>query len=1152
MTIRLRVCPSNKVVYYNAVLEFLGLLETRRDGVTQTSGSNQLLRIFTDHLLRQFYCSILPVLVNLLNTMGSKHGATSPTTGRTKAAKEKRSKGKKKADKRRKKSKVQKKAVEAAFKEALKFVWLGTKPQQAPDWLGEQVALLKEKLTVKRIDEIDVSHFPGLCFEALWGEHNIALQEGLTRICIQRVLWAENPGTIQEPRKLQVKSLRRLVFGRGDTLLIAMTGFGKSAILHTFAVMTGRQTIQIIPLNKLGDEQRDAIAKIPGTSPVLLRSDSKKDKKALIEQIIHGDCTHILLSPEQAAHPQFRKALKHPAVQARIGLVAIDEVHLVQQWGEGFRKEFAMLGELRQILRKDTIWFGCTATLDLEGQDFVLKHAGFRRVGPNPYQTQVYRSSVNRVDVKVVVLKYKRGEAKAYGKTKFMLKEAFDPDKGATPEKLPKVIFFANTINGTTDCMRIIRDLLIDSTKDCTTGPKYNTDLKDKKYGVHHVVQSFTSRVAEWDKDARYAEFSKSDSSIRIMVATCSLGTGCNIPDVSVIVIWDMPILEKPLDKKKRFNGALELKRKLQKTAEHWQKLGRGARGKDRTSICYIFLPWWLFDDEGVDPIKKPPLHGGTAPTTPIRGRTTTKASTKNQTRAQRSASRNACESDIEDIATEAESDAEDETGEKSQRTADGQHIWNKSELAHRAVTQQVWFDIANGACKRKPFLIDLGEMGVPKEDRLIAANIDCCNGCNPELTPKIEAASPTTPSVTKPGPKSIAGVVLIQLTSWLKEQAALSAHHSNRRIALPSWRFMPPPIAWELSRLFTNPTSRSNHVWWYELCVESLLEKTSLLASWTRLDTHGEQLVTTLKDCLREQLKMDVEKKRIAAEKAAKVQAAKAAKDSNATGIKDVPKARTGDGLFKQVQIMKINESADRLISGAQQDTTVDSTRGRSPTPRPSTPVNTTPLKPSQIPLTTPSAWDRRAAALEVRASQAPLEPRPGQSSPDELIALRLRAAELMRRREEAVAPPVSRLRFQELDASTIEVPETQQQDVLTAESVEDVSSEVQVRGPQPDDPILESQLEDVIPDTQLEDSSTPQPSSPMAAAIPKLPVKKKSPPPKKPSIAKAAPARKVLAEKDPNPRNISRKRAATQTSMDQDSPAKRSTRTRPDTRAT
>jgi hypothetical protein len=58
--------------------------------------------------------------------MGSKHGATSLTTGRTKAAKEKRSKGKKKADKRRKKSKIQKKAVKAAFKEALKFVWLGT------------------------------------------------------------------------------------------------------------------------------------------------------------------------------------------------------------------------------------------------------------------------------------------------------------------------------------------------------------------------------------------------------------------------------------------------------------------------------------------------------------------------------------------------------------------------------------------------------------------------------------------------------------------------------------------------------------------------------------------------------------------------------------------------------------------------------------------------------------------------------------------------------------------------------------------------------------------------------------------------------------------------------------------------------------------
>lgn len=45
--------------------------------------------------------------------------------------------------------------------------------------------------------------------------------------------------------------------------------------------------------------------------------------------------THILLSPEQAV-------LRDPDFHKRIGLFAIDELHLVGEWRE-FRKEFTYL-----------------------------------------------------------------------------------------------------------------------------------------------------------------------------------------------------------------------------------------------------------------------------------------------------------------------------------------------------------------------------------------------------------------------------------------------------------------------------------------------------------------------------------------------------------------------------------------------------------------------------------------------------------------------------------------------------------------------------------------------------------------------------------------------------------------------------------------
>ena len=69
-----------------------------------------------------------------------------------------------------------------------------------------------------------------------------------------------------------MRTLRRLIFGKGDTLLIAYIGFGKSLIFYAYSVLIGKITIQIIPLNKLGDKQLDNIKKIDSSCPVLVNT----------------------------------------------------------------------------------------------------------------------------------------------------------------------------------------------------------------------------------------------------------------------------------------------------------------------------------------------------------------------------------------------------------------------------------------------------------------------------------------------------------------------------------------------------------------------------------------------------------------------------------------------------------------------------------------------------------------------------------------------------------------------------------------------------------------------------------------------------------------------------------------------------------------
>ena len=59
-----------------------------------------------------------------------------------------------------------------------------------------------------------------------------------------------------------------------------------------------------------------------------------------------------------------------------IGLVAIDECHLIKQW-QDFRDKFAMLGELHLILRDHIVWFDYTTTLNTITEQLVLKNAGF-------------------------------------------------------------------------------------------------------------------------------------------------------------------------------------------------------------------------------------------------------------------------------------------------------------------------------------------------------------------------------------------------------------------------------------------------------------------------------------------------------------------------------------------------------------------------------------------------------------------------------------------------------------------------------------------------------------------------------------------------------------------------------------------------------
>lgn len=340
------------------------------------------------------------------------------------------------------------------------------------------------------------------------------------------------------PRDGQIRSLRRLIFCEGDTILFARTGYGKSLIFHAYSVLTNRITLQIIPLSDLGQEQLDDINKMPFARGCLVTEQTKKTNHRLLDDIKAGKYTHVLLGPEQALGTDFKGLLRDQHFRGQIGLVAINKCHLVKQWKD-FRAHFTMLGELRQMLLDHVVFFGCTATADAETERLIKTMAGFRPEGVHPGQTQVIRTSINRPDVFLAVHKLDRGTEARWDHLFFLLDDAVsaddscEPDQplrySCTPGKIPKTIVYIDSHDQIDHAVKFLRMSLIGKHSD------YHWN-RDNPQSVLDVVEFYSALVSDNNRARLHAEFMKPDSCHRIMVATCLLGIGHNFPDVKRVV----------------------------------------------------------------------------------------------------------------------------------------------------------------------------------------------------------------------------------------------------------------------------------------------------------------------------------------------------------------------------------------------------------------------------------------------------------------------------------------------------------------------------------------------------------------------------------------------------------------------------------------
>lgn len=200
------------------------------------------------------------------------------------------------------------------------------------------------------------------------------------------------------PRPEQLAAVRSVVAERRRTLLVARTGFGKSAVYFSATAMLRRRgwgpTVVVSPLLALMRDQVAAAEKL-GLRAVTINS-SNVDAWDEIETRTNADEVDLLLiAPERLANPGFRRRV-FASLRERAFLLVCDEAHCISDWGHDFRPDYRRLRRLLAELPAWTPVLATTATANQRVTDDVASQLGD--------ETLVLRTTLDRASLHLSVV----------------------------------------------------------------------------------------------------------------------------------------------------------------------------------------------------------------------------------------------------------------------------------------------------------------------------------------------------------------------------------------------------------------------------------------------------------------------------------------------------------------------------------------------------------------------------------------------------------------------------------------------------------------------------------------------------------------------------------------------------------------------------
>lgn len=283
-----------------------------------------------------------------------------------------------------------------------------------------------------------------------------------------------------------------------DVFITAPTGSGKSLIFQIpafYASDKGDITIIISPLKALMKDQVDNLLERRNYNKVgFVNSDlSFAEKTAIIQKCKNGEIDILYLSPELL----LLYDIQYFIGERKLGLLVIDEAHLITTWGRNFRVDYWNLGTYIKVLRKYQKFpvVALTATAVIGGENDMVFDTIDSLSMSHPYK---FIGKVRRDNIEFVINS----------------KNNCEKDK-----KIKETCEFITEINELGAKTLIYAPLR-----------KHVNSIYEQQEGI---VAKYHGKMSAEEQNYSYSYFK--NNNLKIMVATKAFGMGIDIPDIQLV-----------------------------------------------------------------------------------------------------------------------------------------------------------------------------------------------------------------------------------------------------------------------------------------------------------------------------------------------------------------------------------------------------------------------------------------------------------------------------------------------------------------------------------------------------------------------------------------------------------------------------------------